>query len=62
MNVKVLKILREANATNNLAIINSNVLETATQVSEIDINSMIFTMPTEENLKAVQCMMSLLSM
>ena len=30
LNVKVLKILREANATNNLAIINSNVLETAT--------------------------------
>ena len=50
LNVKVLKILRDANATNNLTVINSNVLETATKVSEIDINSLIFTMPNPESL------------
>ena len=53
LNVKVLKILRDSNATSNLAIINSNVLETASNVSEIDINSLIFTMPAVESLQAL---------
>ena len=60
LNVKVLKILREANATNNLAVINANTLETATKVSEIDINSLIFSMPTPESLGALHELMALL--
>ena len=61
LNVKVLKILREANSTSNLAVIGANTFESATNVSEIDINAMIFTMPTAENIETLHKMMALLS-
>ena len=57
----MLKILREANSTSNLAVITANTLESASNVSEIDINAMIFTMPSDENIQTLYKMMALLS-
>jgi len=41
----VLKVLRELNATNNLQVLQTNILETASKISEIDIKSLIFAAP-----------------
>ena len=59
--MKVLKILREVNSTSNLSVISANTLENATNVSEIDINAMIFTMPSSDNIDTLHKMMTLLS-
>lgn len=37
VNVKVLKILREVNAENNLKVVASNVFEKASQVTDLDV-------------------------
>ena len=60
LNVRVLKVLRELNATNNLQVVMSNILETASKISEIEIKSLIFTEPTTSNASTVSCLMGVL--
>ena len=45
LNVRVIRVLRELNAANNLRVVQSNVFETATKISEIDVKKLIFGLP-----------------
>lgn len=60
LNVKVLRVIRELNAKNNLQVVQSNVLESASKLSEIDIKSLIFVAPSDENAKTTSSLMNLL--
>ena len=49
LNVRVLKVLRELNETNNLQVVQSNVLDTAEKISEIDIKTLIYALPPSQS-------------
>lgn len=60
LNIRVLKVLRELNATNNLQVVQSNVFDTAEKVSEIDVKSLIFKLPTPQAQTTLSCLMGTL--
>ena len=55
-----MKILRELNATNNLQVVQDNTLETATKVTQINIKSLIFTLPSDESKKVLTTLLEVL--
>ena len=58
--MRVLKVLRELNATNNLQVVQSNVFETAEKTSEIDVKKLIFTLPSAENAAVLSSLLGAL--
>lgn len=60
LNVRVLKVLRELNATNNLQVVQSNIFETAEKTSEIDVKKLIFTLPSDENASVLTSLLGAL--
>ena len=60
LNIRVIKVLRELNATNNLQVVQSNVLDTAEKISEIDIKSQIFALPPSQSQATLSCLMGTL--
>ena len=60
LNVRVLKVLRELNATNNLQVVQSNVLDTADKISEIDIKTLIYALPPSGSQTTLTCLMGTL--
>ena len=60
LNVRVIRVLRELNASNNLRVVQSNVFETASRISEIDVKKLIFGLPTQENSNTLVWLMDTL--
>ena len=61
LNIKILKILREVNSNNNLQIVQSNVFENAKKIQDIDIKKFMFGLPSEENRKTLNVLMSVMA-
>ena len=45
---------------NNMQVLQTNILETANKISEINIRSLIFAAPNSENTFTVSCLMGVL--
>lgn len=52
VNLKILKIMREANSENNLRVVQSQVFDNVTKFEDLDVKNVIYCEPKQPNLNS----------